>query len=166
MIYTQQNFIDSVTQEFAILKHLSTKIPTGTDGYKPTDGQRTTLELLQYLSTIFAAYVEVIYKNDTTLFVELSAGSKTTTVENFGQKMDTQLELFKTRLAQFSDSDFATVVNIYGSGDKTKAVYLMEWITKWLAAYKMQLFLYIKSSGNTSISTMNLWAGMDMPKSE
>jgi hypothetical protein len=166
MIYTQSNFIQSIEQEFTILKHLAEKIPSGTDGYKPTEKQRTTLELLQYLSTIFSAFVEVVYKNDVTLFPELTADSATTTVENFGEKMDAQLALFKTRLAQFTDADFAEVVNIYGGGDKTKAVYLIDWITKWAAAYKTQLFLYIKSSGNTSIGTMNLWAGMDMPSNQ
>ncbi len=163
MIYSKTDFTNSVEMEFNILKHLAEKIPADTVGYKPTEKQRTTLELLQYLSTVFGAYVQVVYKNDTALFRDLTVDSATTTIENFGQKMDAQLAIFKTALDQYTDADFAEVVNIYGSGDKTKAVYLVEWATKWLAAYKMQLFLYIKASGNTSISTMNLWAGMDMP---
>jgi hypothetical protein len=31
------------------------------------------------------------------------------------------------------------------------------------AAYRMQLFLYLKASGREELNTMNLWAGMDKP---
>jgi len=29
------------------------------------------------------------------------------------------------------------------------------------AAYRMQLFLYLKACGGEELNTMNLWAGMD-----
>ena len=32
---------------------------------------------------------------------------------------------------------------------------------KWLAAYKMQLFLYAKASGAPELKTSNLWRGAD-----
>jgi hypothetical protein len=31
------------------------------------------------------------------------------------------------------------------------------------AAYRTQLFLYLKACGREELSTMNLWAGADMP---
>jgi hypothetical protein len=31
------------------------------------------------------------------------------------------------------------------------------------AAYRTQLFCYLKSCGRTELSTMNLWAGADVP---
>jgi hypothetical protein len=31
------------------------------------------------------------------------------------------------------------------------------------AAYRTQLFLYLKACGREELGTMNLWAGMDMP---
>jgi hypothetical protein len=34
-------------------------------------------------------------------------------------------------------------------------------VMKWAVAYKMQLFLYLKSCGLAHISTMNLWRGAD-----
>ena len=30
-------------------------------------------------------------------------------------------------------------------------------------AYRTQLFLYLKACGREELSTMNLWAGVDMP---
>ncbi len=117
-MYTKEQLIAAMRNEFRIIKHLAEKIPADTEGYKPTEKQRTTLELLQYLSIIFVA---------------------------------------------FTDEELAVVINLYGMGDKPKATYLVECLLKWAAAYKMQLFLYIKSSGNSSIGTSNLWGGMDMP---
>ena len=64
---------------------------------------------------------------------------------------------------QCTDEELAKVINLYGMGDKTKGVYLVENLLKWLAAYKMQLFLYVKANGNASIGTSNLWGGVDMP---
>jgi hypothetical protein len=31
------------------------------------------------------------------------------------------------------------------------------------AAYRTQLFLYLKACGHAELSTMNLWAGADVP---
>lgn len=162
-MYTKQNLIDSVSNEFRILKHLAEKIPVDTEGYKPTEGQRTTLELLQYLSVIFYATTEVIFANDTSLFAPLSQNAKDTTLENFASIMDKQEMDFKASIEKFTDEEFSKIINLYGQGEKTKGVYLVESLLKWLSAYKMQLFLYIKSSGNTSLGTSNLWGGMDMP---
>ena len=162
-MYTKENLIASVENEFRIIKHLAEKIPTDTEGYKPTEGQRTTLELLQYLSTIFANATHVIYEGASDAYKTSPLKLEDTTMENFTAKMDAQLAIWKGMMEKFDDTQLATVVNIYGMGDMTKGRYLVENLLMWAAAYKMQLFMYIKSSGNTSIGTSNLWGGMDMP---
>lgn len=163
MIYTKENLIDSITNEFRIIKHLAEKIPAETEGYKPTEGQRTTLELLQYLSSIFGMATKVIHAGTMDAYKTIPNLAHETTMANFAEKMDAQLIDIKATLDLFTDEDLASVINLYGMGDKTKGVYLVENLTKWVAAYKTQLFLYIKSSGNTSLGTSNLWGGMDMP---
>lgn len=162
-MYTKQNLIEAVSNEFRIIKHLAEKIPADTEGYKPTEGQRTTLELLQYISCIFSATTEVILGNDVALFSTFSQHTKETTLQNFNSVMEKQEIDFKNTMGKFSDEELEKVINLYGQGEKTKGVYLVESLLKWAAAYKMQLFLYIKSSGNTSLGTSNLWGGMDMP---
>lgn len=162
-MYTKQHFIDSVTNEFRIIKHLAEKIPADTEGYKPTEGQRTTLELLQYISSIVVNGTHVIYEGTTDAYKTAPLNGQETTVQNFAQKMDEQLTLWKEMMEKFDDVELQKVINIYMMGDMTKGQYLVETLLKWLAAYKMQLFLYIKASGNTSLGTSNLWGGMDMP---
>ncbi len=163
MMYTKQNLIDAVTNEFRIIKHLVEKIPSGTEGYKPTEGQRTTLELLQYLSMIFANATHVIAEGSTDAYKSAPLKGDDTTMANFADKMDAQLTLWKEMMDKFDDVELAKVINVYGMGDKSKGEYLVDNLLKWAAAYKMQLFLYIKASGNTSLGTSNLWGGMDMP---
>ena len=38
---------------------------------------------------------------------------------------------------------------------------LVSLVLKHYAAYRMQLFLYLKASGRAELNTMNLWVGMD-----
>lgn len=163
MLYTKENLIASIENEFRILKHLWEKIPAGTEGYRPTEGQRTTLELLQYLSTIFANSTHVIYQGNTEAYKTGPCNPIETTMENFPVKMDAQLSVWKGMMEKFDDVELTKVINLYGMGDMTKGRYLVENLLKWAAAYKMQLFLYCKSSGASSIGTANLWGGIDMP---
>ncbi len=149
--------------EMRVIKHLAEKIPADTLGYKPTEGQRTTLELLQYLSFIIAAGTEMILKNDHTVFSAHADAGKQVTAENFAQAMDAQEAKWKDLMGQFTDEELAKTMNMFMAGEKTKAAYLVDGPGKWVTAYKMQLFLYIKASGNSSLGTSNVWGGFDMP---
>ncbi len=163
-MYTKQNLSESLQFEFRVLRHLFTKIPEGAMGYKPTDAQRTTLELLQYLSIVAPAAVEVVYTGDTKKFMPYVEIAKTVTAENFLETLDKHEKLTIELLEKFTDENLAETINIFNMGEKTKGVYLVETILKWIVAYKMQLFLYAKAAGNSSIGTSNLWGGFDMPQ--
>ena len=162
-MYTKQQLTEAMQNEFRIIKHLAEKIPADTEGYRPTEGQRTTLELLQYLSMIFIASAQAIAANDITVFKPFRERAKETTISNFKEMMDRQEKEFVELMSTLTESDFDVVINMYNQGEKTKGAYLTESLLKWASAYKMQLFLYIKSSGNSSIGTANLWGGVDMP---
>ncbi len=149
--------------EMRVIKHLAEKIPADTLGYKPTQAQRTTLELLQYLSFIVAAGTEMIFKNDHTVFAAHAEAGKEVTGDNFAAAMDAQQTKFLELMEQFTDEELVKTMNMFMAGEKTKIAYLVDGPGKWVTAYKMQLFLYIKASGNSSLSTSNLWGGFDMP---
>lgn len=164
-MYTKENLKASITHEINVIKHLFTKIPEGQMGYKPTEKQRTTLELLKYLSAVTPATIGMVYAADPQVFMDAQkTATETVTAENFLEKLDGGAQDAMVILDKFTDDDLNTVVNIFGMGDKSKGVYLIDTIIKWLAAYKMQLFLYIKSSGNTDVGTSNVWGGYDQEK--
>jgi hypothetical protein len=45
----------------------------------------------------------------------------------------------------------------------TKGASLVNAVLCGCAAYRTQLFLYLKASGREELGTMNLWAGLDAP---
>jgi hypothetical protein len=162
-MYTKENFLNTVTHEFSVIKHLAEKVPPQTEGYKPTEKQRTTLELLRYISVVFGVAAKAIVTGDMSVFGTDMPASANTSLENFSEMMDKQLMLITELVSPMSDEDMAMTMNMFNQGEKPKGVYLIESVMKWIVAYKMQLFLYIKASGNSTISTSNLWAGVDMP---
>ena len=93
--------------------------------------------------------------------MELAKAPNDVTFENFISKMDEQANFVKETVGALSEEDLAKEHTIWGN-TASLAVHLLG-VLKTITAYKMQLFLYIKESGNHAIGTSNVWAGMDMP---
>ncbi len=162
-MYTKQNFIDSFLNDIRIINHLATKLTPEMAEYRPNEGQRSMTELLQYLSHVGTASVDMILNNDSSKFDLHSKNAVSVNIENFKDAMDAQQKMMLELMNKFTDEDLQTVINLYGMGDKTKGAYLVDTVGKWFPTYRMQLFLYLKSLGVSNLGTMNMWAGMDMP---
>ncbi len=161
---SKSHLLDSMLHECTVAQHLFTKLPAGSFEYRPTAGQRTTAELLQYLSVIGIAGATCMAEHDWKRFGPFSARAKELAPGDFVAAMDRQkaelIALFKT----LSDERLATQeAPLPAGGTQPLAVALMNGPLKWLTAYKLQLFLYAKSSGAHEISTSNAWRGADMP---
>ncbi len=161
-MYSHDEIWDSIAHEFHVIKHLATKIPAGKEHHKPTEKQRTTLELMQYISYFgvasFRTFLEGDYVKAFGDYKERAAG---VTVENFGKMMDQQLAEMMPLYELFTEAECNKELALWGSKQR-KGLYILNFL-KMLAAYKMQLFLYAKHSGAHDIGTANVWAGMDMP---
>ena len=59
MVLTKPELVSSLQNEVRILLHLASKIDRATLDYRPTPKQRSTLELLQYLTIMGPALVNV-----------------------------------------------------------------------------------------------------------
>jgi len=160
-MYTKQDIWASFKKELDIIKHLAGKIPAGKEHHKPTEKQRTTLELLQYLSVNGAGNFAAILSGDTGGFAKYVDRSKEVTVENFAAAIDWEESEMKTLFGQFNDENLSESVTLFGR-TQSRALFLLDFL-KMLTGYKMQLFLYAKGSGNETIGTPNVWAGMDAP---
>jgi hypothetical protein len=159
---TKQQFTDAVLFEIGIIKHLFTKIPANGFDYKPTEKQRTTMELLQYLAGTGAASVKAIHAGDKNVYMEERKKTDTITPDQFLAAMDQQAEIIKQVMNEMTDEELAMPLDLWGMGMAyPKALVLLQMVLESFVAYKMQLFLYIKSSGNTDIGTSNLWQGRD-----
>ncbi len=160
---TKEQYLTSLEKEFAIIKHLAEKIKPEQLSHKPTDKQRTTEELLQYLTSIFIAGADGIVTGDGEAYKKYFGGP-VPTIENFGSMMDDEWKKFYDFISPLSEEDLKAEINMWGM-NQSKALHLLG-LLKIAAAYKMQLFLYMKQSGTENIGTMNLWAGMDQPPKE
>ena len=158
---TKQQYIDSITFELGVIRHLATKIDAAHLDFKPTPKQRSTHELMTYMSTIFGGAIDMIKAGgDRTVYKAWLDKTPAATLENFAELMKIEEDHIREVVGGMSDEELAERVTIYGS-ERTRAEHLLNGPLKWATAYKMQLFMNLKMSGAEHLNTMNLWAGMD-----
>ncbi len=63
-------------------------------------------------------------------------------------------------LGDLSDDDYRTVVTVWDI-PTTRGAFIVAYVLCVHAAYRTQLFGYLKSCGRTEIGTSNLWDGVD-----
>ena len=71
-------------------------------------------------------------------------------------------DAYATLLADTSAADFRAEIDMFGS-KTTRGAFIVNLVLCGCAAYRTQLFLYLKACGREELSTMNLWAGVDAP---
>ena len=62
-----------------------------------------------------------------------------------------------------SPADFRAQVDDFTGGKTTRGALIVSLVLGGCAAYRTQLFLYLKACGREELSTMNLWGGVDAP---
>jgi len=65
-------------------------------------------------------------------------------------------------LSEWTEADFRADVDMFGR-ISSRGSLLVNLVLAGHAAYRTQLFCYLKSCGRDELNTMNLWAGMDGP---
>ena len=133
--------------------------------YRPSEKQRTMLELLQYLSHFAKVEAAAVYQGKAVDFPSAMKQAYQMPANDFVKRMDEQAEELKTIFSKISDDELAAQVDLFGRGQsQPRALWFLNLILKSLVAYKMQLFLYLKACGVSHISTINLWRGEDAVK--
>jgi len=164
MVLNKSELITSLQNEVRILLHLASKIDRSMLDYRPTPKQRTTLDLLKYLSVMGPSLVQAAkaggFDQD-----GWAAANKAAQARDFDQTLAAiaaHSETYATVLGGMSDADFRAEIDMFGS-KTTCGAFIVNLVLCGCAAYRTQLFLYLKSCGREELGTMNLWAGMDAP---
>jgi hypothetical protein len=84
--------------------------------------------------------------------------------DQFGAELDKALAIVIAEINSLTESQWSEEVTMWGGKTAARSVFLIDYVFAFLGAYKMQLFLQLKHSGLSDLSTMNLWAGIDQPK--
>jgi hypothetical protein len=71
-------------------------------------------------------------------------------------------DLYDELLADMSDDDFRAETNGFDGLPVTRGQFIVYHVLGQCAAYRTQLFLYLKACGRDELNTMNLWVGVDM----
>ena len=164
MILTKSELIGSLQNEVRILSHLAGKIDRAAVDYRPTPKQRSTLELLHYMSIMGPQLIEAVKRGGFDV-ATWTAAQQEANARNFDQTVaaiEKQRELYPVLLADFTDADFRREIEMFGQ-KSTVGAFIVNSVLGGYAAYRTQLFCYLKACGREELSTMNLWAGMDAP---
>ena len=167
MVLTKDELIGSLQNEVRILLHLATKIEPSMVDYRPTPKQRSTLDLLRYLSIMgprlaIDAKAGAFSVDGWTEALQAADAKPLPAVLKDIEAIPAQ---YATVLGGLSDADFRQEVEFFGR-TSSRGAFLVNVVMGGYAAYRTQLFLYLKSCGRAELSTMNLWAGMDAPAAQ
>ena len=166
MVLTRSELIASLQNEVRILLHLAGKIDRTTLDYRPTPKQRSTLELLRYLTIMGPALIQAA-KRGTFDTAAWTAAEEAAKARDFDQTLAALAEhstTYAALLSDMSDADLRAEIEMFGSRT-TRGAFLVNLVLCGCAAYRTQLFLYLKACGREELDTWNLWAGVDAPAS-
>lgn len=158
----KQMILDSMLKEINVVKHLATKVPAGKEDFRPSEKQRSTLELLRYLSYCGVTALKASLTNDWELGKKLGEAASKLALKDIPAALDREAAELKELFAQIKPEDFAKkMVTRPGQEPMPLGRILLDAGMKYLPAYKMQLFLNLKASGRAELNSSNLWRGED-----
>ena len=164
MVLSKSELIASLQNEVRILLHLASKVEPSMVDYRPTPKQRSTLELLQYLTIMGPMLVKAAKGGsfDTAAWGEAEAASKQRDFAQTVKSLETQADTYASLLGDMTDEQFREETDFFGRKSSRGAL-IVNMVLAGHAAYRTQLFVYLKACGREELNTMNLWAGMDAP---
>jgi hypothetical protein len=164
MVLTKPELVSSLQNEVRILLHLAGKLDPASAEYRPTPKQRSAVELLKYLTIMGPELIKAAQRGsfDPASWTVAERAAEARDFEQTVATIADQGQLYATLLDGLSDEDLRQEVDLFG-GRSTRGVFIVNNVLCGHAAYRTQLFLYLKSCGREELNTLNLWAGMDMP---
>ena len=165
MVLTKSELIAALQNEVRILLHLTTKIDPASLDYRPTPKQRSTLELLKYLSMMGPTVVRYALAStpDMSIWKLAADAADARDYEQTLGAIAAQPEEYERLLGGLSDDDFRVEVTGFDGRKVSRGAFLVSLVLCGHAAYRTQLFVYLKACGRQELSTMNLWGGLDAP---
>ncbi|BCS32030.1 hypothetical protein TBR22_A12350 [Luteitalea sp. TBR-22] len=167
MVLTKAELIASLQHEVRILLHLAGKVDERSLEYRPTPKQRSTIELLRYLSVMGPGLVQAALTGtfDREKWGAEAAAAATRDLAQTSAVIATQADQFQALLGDLPDEAFRKELDMFGR-KTTVGSFLVNSVLSGYAAYRTQLFCYLKACGREELNTMNLWAGIDPPPAQ
>jgi hypothetical protein len=158
----KQHLLNNIEKEIKICRRLFTKILPEQLDFRPREDIRSILEVLQYLSIIGWVMPGYWLKTDdtdfNTFFGAKATAAKAVKPDQFLGAMDAQLAEIKQLFSTITEDDLLNKeVSYPWGGAEPLGQAIIATSIKWLSAYKLQLFLFIKLSGEQKLGTGDAW---------
>ena len=155
---TKDDLLASALREIRISKQLLTNMPEGGWDYRPSEAQRSTLDLARYLCAVGQGTVHAGSDGSFQWFAENNERFQALKAEEIPGELDKEIAEMERLFGQITEDQFQNAeVTVGDMGHYTLRGWLMETTLKFLTAYKLQLFLYLKAAGATHINTLDAW---------
>lgn len=164
MVLTKTELIAALQKEVGILVHLAEKLDPMSADYRPTPKQRSSLELLRYLTAMGPALVQAakVGQFDPADWQARLEKANTLDVSGVIAALKEQKQTYAALVGEMPDEEFRKPFELFGTSG-SKGAFIVNMVLGGCAAYRTQLFLYLKSCGREELSTLNLWQGVDAP---
>lgn len=165
MVLTGPELIASFQQETRILLHLIGKVDPSKLDYRPTPKQRSTLELIRYLSMMGPELIRYGLSDsaDFSAWTAAEQVAEKRTLAEAAAEIGKHPGFYQSMLGGVSDARYRSEFTDFEGKKTTRGAFLVNLGLCSCAAYRTQLFLYLKASGQEGLSSANLWSGMDLP---
>jgi hypothetical protein len=166
----KQHLLSSIEKEINVCKRLYTKVPKDQMQFRPKEGMRSMLELLQYLAMIGSVPLAFWLQNDMPFgayFGQRAEASKQVSEDEFLAAMDKQINEVNELFSNISENDLFEKEVAYPWGAKASlGEGIINTSIKFLTAYKLQLFTYIKLCTDQQLGTADAWVLTEIEKGE
>ena len=165
MVLTKPELVAALQNESRILLHLASKIDRSKLDYRPTPKQRSTFELLKYLSMMGPTLVQyaTAVSLDPSVWRKAASAAEARDFDQTLAFIATHKDAYASLFNEVSEADLRAEASAIDGSKTTRGALLVNLVLCSCAAYRTQLFLYLKACGREELTTMNLWAGMDAP---
>ena len=161
---TIEQFLHSCAHETKIIKNLANHVPESALDYRPSEGQRSMLEFMQYLTVTALVPMAWIEDGNWDRAPEISKDIGSVNLDNFGAAMDRQLEQIRAMAAKLEGRDLTSeMTQMPWQEPCTVGQFLVDAVIKSYSCYRMQFFLYAKGAGASHLNSMQCWLGVDPP---
>jgi hypothetical protein len=160
----REDLLQAMLRECDLCVHLHGRIPPGGMEFRFTPGQRSTAELLRYLSFVGLAAAASASEGSWAPYDALAKEAEGLAPGDFPAAMERQKRGLRELFGRLTDRDLEERTFEQPWGERMplgRAIWTLG--AACLTAYRMQLFLQAKAAGNLSLSTSNCWGGRDRP---
>lgn len=167
-MYSKAAFLTSLKHEAKIVGHLAGQVPAGQLDWRPTPPQRSTRELLQYLTCVGLASTDAALTGGWDNWGTYAEPAKQVEPAGVPKAMQRQVAAITRLLAKTTDASLRKKpgTNWIAGKKTTLGEALVETVLKPLTAYRMQLFIYLKASGAAHLETSDCWHGKAAKKKQ